>query len=690
MARDLVFEIGVEEIPSAALYDAVSQLQGLAEKRLKSLLLGYEDVRVYGSPRRLVVLVLGLAERQEDLHQRIKGPAAKSAFGPEGRPTPAAIGFARGKGVAVSELVREEEGGKEYVFAVIDREGAASGDVLPDALGSLAAEIQWPKSQRWGIGDARFIRPVRWLLALYGSEVVRVRFAGLTADRLTWGHRFLAKNPISVPDADQYFEALERGKVMVDGATRAEFLREGIDAAAESAGARAVVPEKVFAEVVNLVEYPTVAVGHFDDAFLRVPREVLETAMESHQRYFPLESAEGTLTDGFIVAHNGDPDLTEAIVRGHERVIRARLADAAFFYDEDLKANMEDWVERLETSVFHEKLGTLAAKTERIETLVGVLAEICGAGPDTSAAAVRAAHLAKADLVSHAVVEFPVLQGVMGRYYALAAGEEPEVADAILEHYRPRFAGDALPGSAAGMLLSAADKLDTICGIFAIGQGPTGSADPYALRRSAIGVLAMILEGGLAITLHRAIEASLESYRDATSFEPDDVGAAISAFFKGRLGVLLRDRGLAHDIISAVLLDSTVNDPADVLARATALTTMRASDAGADVLVAFKRAANLADPSAGVRPDATSMGPQEKALYDAVLGVRTDLSAAITRRSYDEAIGLLASLRDPVDAFFEGVLVMDPDETVRHNRLALLNMVIEPFAGFADLAALEG
>jgi glycyl-tRNA synthetase beta chain len=415
MARDLVFEIGVEEIPSAALCDAVSQLQGLAEKRLKSLLLGYEDVRVYGSPRRLVVLVLGLAERQEDLHQRIKGPAAKSAFGPEGRPTPAAIGFARGKGVAVSELVREEEGGKEYVFAVIDREGAASGDVLPDALGSLAAEIQWPKSQRWGSGDARFIRPVRWLLALYGSEVVRVRFAGLTADRLTWGHRFLAKNPISVPDADQYFEALERGKVMVDGATRAEFLREGIDAAAESAGARAVVPEKVFAEVVNLVEYPTVAVGHFDDAFLRVPREVLETAMESHQRYFPLESAEGTLTDGFIVAHNGDPDLTEAIVRGHERVIRARLADAAFFYDEDLKANMEDWVERLETSVFHEKLGTLAAKTERIETLVGVLAEICGAGPDTSAAAIRAAHLAKADLVSHAVVEVPVLQGARGR-----------------------------------------------------------------------------------------------------------------------------------------------------------------------------------------------------------------------------------------------------------------------------------
>jgi glycyl-tRNA synthetase beta chain len=689
MTRDLVFEIGVEEIPSTALYAATSQLARLAEKALKEARLEYADMKTYGAPRRLVLHLEGLAERQDDLRMRAKGPALKAAFDPGGMPTGAAEGFARGKGVAVEDLVRGDEAGGEYVYAVIERDGAPALDVLPELLASLAAGLDWPKSQRWGSGTARFIRPVRSLLALFGGEVVPVSFAGLTAGRLLWGHRFLADNPIEVPSADEYFDALERGKVLLDGEERARFIREGVEAAAAGLGGVAVTPEKTFAEVVNLVEYPTVAVGHFDEAFLRVPREVLETAMESHQRYFPVSSSDGALTDAFIVVHNGDPERTEAIVRGHERVLRARLADAAFFYDEDLAADMESWVERLTASTFHEKLGTLAAKVVRIEAVVGALAVQHGADPAAAAQARRAAHLCKADLVSHAVVEFPTLQGVMGRYYALAAGEEPEVADAIVEHYRPRFAGDAVPPSVAGMLVSAADKLDTICGIFAIGAAPTGSGDPYALRRGAIGVLALVLDGGLRLTFTEAIAAALAGYVDVVEFDLDVVGDTVKEFFAGRLEGMLRDRGHAYDTVEAVLAVAN-DDPADALRRCAALSAARETDAMRDLEIAYARAKNLGRRELGVGYDREMMLPAEIALADAVEGEESALAEAVARADYEGALAMLANLRGPIDAFFTDVLVMDPDEGVRDNRLRLLNRFVAVFDGVADFSKLAG
>jgi glycyl-tRNA synthetase beta chain len=689
MARDLVFEIGVEEIPSTPLYSATTQLKELAEKRLKSLRLEYEEVHAFGAPRRLVLFIEGLAERQDDLHQRLKGPSVKGAFGPDGAPTPAALGFARGKGVDVADLVRGEEAGGEYVYALIERVGSPSSEVLPDMLASVAADLQWPRSQRWGSGDTRFIRPVRWLLALLGTEVVPVAFAGLKAGRLTWGHRFLSANPIEVPDATSFFDALERGKVMLDGEQRAIFVREGVEAAAAGESATAVVPEKVFAEVVNLTEYPTVAVGHFDESFLRVPREVIETAMESHQRYFPLQDADGALTSGFVVVHNGDPDRTESIVRGHERVIRARLSDAAFFYDEDLRSSMEQWVERLSTITFQDRLGTLAAKTDRIEALAVELAGLAGVEPEHTGHALRAAHLCKADLVSHVVVEFPTLQGVMGRYYALAGGEDSEVADAVLEHYRPRFAGDALPDSLAGALVSAADKLDTICGIFAIGQAPTGSADPFALRRSAIGVLAMAIDGGLAITLDEAIASALDGLREVVTFDVQTTGASVKDFLVGRLEGMLRDRGHAYDTVDAVLAVAA-DDPADALARCVAFTEARASAAMTDLVTAFGRAKNLGDASLGGAWDRAIMNEAEAVLADAIEGEEGSVAAAVAEADYREALGLLAALRGPIDAFFEDVLVMDPDPELRRNRLRLLNRFVTLFEGVADFSRLQG
>lgn len=690
MPRDLLFEIGVEEIPSAPLYDAIAQLKLDAGKRLQSMRLPHVAVASYGAPRRLVLFIVGLAEEQQSVDSRVKGPAVKVAFDADGNATKAAEGFARGQGVEVADLVRDTENGGEYVFAVKRLVGGATAALLPEMLADLASGLNWPKAQRWGDGDARFIRPVRWMVALFGDEVVPVEFAGLTAGRTTYGHRFLSPGAIEVASATGYYAAAETGRFIFDHEERARIVEEGVEEVARAAGGTAVMPAKTRAEVINLVECPTVAAGHFDEEFLAVPREVLETAMESHQRYFPVENASGALTNAFVVVHNGDPERTGAIVAGHERVIRARLADAAFFYQEDLKASMEEWFGRLEQITFQEKLGSLEAKVERVERLTARLAALGGMEADVEAEAVRAAHLCKTDLVSHAVVEFPSLQGLMGRYYALAAGEQPRVAQAILEHYQPRYAGDTLPSSEPGMLVSAADKLDTMCGIFAIGQAPTGSADPYALRRGAIGVLSMMIDGGLKLPVSRAIVAAVQGYQGVVSgMHAQEVGDAVVSFVGSRLEGMLRERGHAYDIVAAVLAVA-FDDPADALTRCAALTEFRSTDAGRDLLVAFKRAANLADASVGAEPDAAMLGPEELALVDALSRAEGEVRALVRDRMYADALAALAELRAPVDTFFDAVLVMDADERLRTNRLKILNRVVDLFAGFADLALLEG
>lgn len=689
MRRELVFEIGAEEIPSTPLYQAIGQLKADAEAALAEAALEYGVVDVFGSPRRLVVRVSDVAERQEDVSLRVKGPAVKAAFDTEGQPTRAAEGFARSKGVDVASLERGEEPGGEYVYAVIDRPGRPALDVLPELLSGLVADIDWPKSMRWGTGEARFARPVRWLLALFGADVVPVSFGSLSAGRVTYGHRFLSPGPIEVPTASEYDLACKRGFVVHDHTQRAALVREGIEAAAAEIGAKAVVTEKVFAEVVNLVEWPVAGVGHFDEEFLSTPREVLETAMQSHQRYFPLEDADGALRAAFVVVHNGDPARTEAIVAGHERVLRARLADAAFFYEEDLARPLEGYVADLGDIVFQERLGTLAQKVQRVERLTGRLAEILGADPGATAAATRAAHLCKADLTTHVVIEFPALQGIMGAYYARAAGEPESVAAAIPEHYQPRFSDDAPPASLPGQLVSVADKFDTICGIFGAGMAPTGSADPYALRRSALGVLAIIL-GGLRLTLDEAIAASLDGYEGALQFERQSLGAEIKAFFTGRLEVLLRDRGHAYDTVAAVLAVAADN-PSDTLARCEALSSFRAASGVMDDLsVAFTRAKNLSAAELGVEVDTTLMGAEEAALTDALADAQERADRSLAVRDYDALLGVLAGLRGPIDAFFDAVLVMDPDERLRANRLRLLNRFVQLFERFADFSRLAG
>jgi glycyl-tRNA synthetase beta chain len=689
MARDLVFEIGTEELPSKALYGAIQQLQVAVPKALETARLEYDTVQVWGSPRHLVVLVSELAESQADAVHSHKGPAAKAAFDADGNPTKAAEGFARGKGVDVSALSVVNDGNGEYVYATVEVKGVSAAEVLPELLARLAENIEWPKSQRWGSGDARFSRPVRSLLALFGADVVSVEFAGLTAGRVTYGHRLLNPAGIEVPAAGEYLTALERGFVVADHEERARLIREGIEAAAQQLDAQAVVPEKTFAEVVNLVEYPTVAVGTFDAEFLEVPREILENAMESHQRYFPVEAADGTLTNRFIVAHNGDPKLTETIVRGHERVIRARLSDAAFFYREDLHKPLEAYAEQLDAIVFQEKLGSLGDKVRRIERLAGRIAKLLDASPDETAFAVRAAQLAKADLVTSAVVEFTDLQGVMGGYYADASGEAPEVAKAIVDHYKPRFAGDELPSTLPGRVVAIADKLDTIAGIFAIQMAPTGSADPYALRRGSIGVLQMLLDG-TELSLDELISAALGGYEGVTEFDVEATGAAIKEFIVGRLQTILRDRGNAYDTVDAILAVAA-DLPADASARCEALTTFRASsDDMEDLSVAYTRAKNLAQPELGVSADRSLMGAEELALADALENAESLAAQALDARAYSAVLEVYSGLRAPIDAFFDAVLVMDPDTAKRDNRLRLLNRFVALFGRFADFRLLAG
>jgi len=687
VSRTLLFEIGTEEIPSAPLYAAISQLKLDAEEALREARLEHGTVETFGAPRRLVLRVTELAERQEDQSLRVKGPALKAAFDADGNPTKAAEGFARGQGIDVSALEKVEDEKGAYVYAVVERVGQQTADVLPDVLAGLAAQIDWPKSMRWGESETRFVRPVRWLLALFGSDVVPVRFAGLAAGRTTAGLRFLESALVEVSSADEYGAAMSRSRVVYDQEARAERIRDGIDTAAVGAGGRAVVPEKVFAEVVNLVEYPTVGVGRFDQEFLEVPREVLETAMESHQRYFPLEGADGALMPAFVVVHNGDPQLTEQIVGGHERVIRARLADAAFFYREDLQRSLESYVAQLDGIVFQEKLGTLGDKVARVEALAAALAELADIGAAETAEAVRAAHLCKADLVTHAVVEFPSLQGVMGGYYAIASGETDGVANAIVEHYMPRYATDGVPSTLAGRVVSVADKLDTMVGIFGIGMPPTGSADPYALRRGAIGILSMVLEG-LGLTLDESIAAALAGYRDTHDFDAGAVGAAVKEFIVGRLEGVLRDRGNRYDTVAAVLAVSA-DDPADALKRCEALTPFRGREDIADLSVAFTRAKNLAKPELGTETDPAIMGAEEAALVDALAEAEQATGASLAVGDYTAALGVLASLRGPIDAFFDEVLVMAEDERLRENRLRLLNRMVALFMGVADFSKLE-
>ncbi len=690
--KDFLFEIGTEEMPSAPLINASKQLPKLLAAGLAAAGLAHGDIRVISSPRRLAAIVSDVATETEAVHESLRGPKTQIAFDADGNPTKAAQGFARKCGIDASELSRAvAEDGNEYVFAEKNVPSAPAMPIL-SALGhDVIAQIEWPnyRSQRWGSEHESFVRPIRWICALLGEEVVPVEYADVTSGNTTRGHRVLSPGEHVVSEPSAYEGVLEAAHVL--GAERREaVIREGISAIeAARPGCRVETPKKTFDEVVNLCEWPTVLVGKFDEEFLKVPHEIICESMLSNQRYFPIFDAEGNLTREFVIVSNADPAVSETVISGNERVVRPRLDDAKFFYEEDLKISLDQFRERLAKVAFQKDLGSVLAKSERIESIALALTHEARIGAKMAAASARAAHLCKADLVSSAVVEFTSQQGVMGGYYALAAGEGEDVAEGIRDHYRPRFAGDDLPEGTCGCVVAVADKLDTIAGMFAIGEPPTGSKDPYALRRAAIGVVT-ILRDRLHVSYEPLVAAALEALSDqGIEFDAEKVAADVNAFILGRMQQMVRDDGVSADTVAAVSAGS-VTAPDDFFALAHALEDARANDPETfeNLAIAFARAAHLADASIVGDADESLMGESELNLAKALTVAREGVSSALEAKEYASAISALAAVREPLDAFFADVMVMDEDQVLRENRLRLLGELVAVFSGVANIGEL--
>lgn len=682
MAKDLLFEIGTEEIPARFMPGAVAQLSGLAEKALADGRISHGGLKVYATPRRLALLVSAVEEVQADQTTKKKGPSLKVAFDAAGTPTRALEGFARSSGVAVGDLVSQEG----YVYAIQHDAGRPVRELLPDLLTGLVESLSFPKNMRWGDLDIRFVRPIHWLVALYGPEIVPVAVAGINSGRISRGHRILGSGAVSIDEPADYPDRMEANFVVVDPDKRREMIRGQVEALAVEQGGTATIDAELLEEVLYLVEYPTALCGRFEEKYLDLPPEAIITPMREHQRYFPVFSGEGKLLPVFITVRNGGNEFIDNVRHGNERVLRARLADARFFYDEDRKVPLGDRVEKLKTIVFQEGLGTMFDKAQRLKRLSAALAVRLGIAAEGLPVVERAAELAKADLVTGMVCEFTELQGVMGREYALLSGELPAVADAVFEHYLPRFAGDILPGSVAGRAVAIADKLDNIVTTFSRGLIPTGSQDPYALRRQALGIVNILIDGQAFLSLSAAVS---ETMRLSGILDPEKQGLLMTSvieFFRLRLKNVLGDAGIRYDVIEAVMATQP-DDMYDAWLRAQAVASPTGAAAVEKVVESFTRAANLAGKAAGDVVEPSLLETQaEKVLFGAVQDVRNRVAVSSGSRDYIGALLILAELADPIAAFFDDVMVMVEDSQVRDNRLALLRNITSLTEGIADFS----
>lgn len=690
MSRDLIFEIGCEEIPARLMPDTLEALRALAEDKLKGARLACGEVTTLGTPRRLVLVVRGLAEESEPREYEVKGPPARAAYTPEGQPTRAAEGFARSQGVELTSLVVRQTEGGEYVFATKREEGRPARQILAELLPDLVRSLSFPRPMRWGSGELRFVRPIRWLLALFGEEVIEFRLEGLKSDRLTYGHRFLAPGPFVIADVDEYFRRLEASYVVLSPEERRARIRAQGEQLAKEVGGRVLWPEDLLTEVTFLVEYPTALLGSFACDYLDLPSEVIVTPMKDHQRYFPVVNAEGELLPYFVAVRNGTEEHLDVVREGNEKVLRARLADARFFFEEDKKVPLAERVERLKHIVFQENLGTLFDKTVRLEALARYLAGAVGLDGTATTFVVQAAHLAKADLTTNMVYEFPELQGTMGREYALLSGEHASVAQAIAEQYLPRFAGDELPVTIAGSLLALADKLDTIVGCFGAGLIPSGSQDPYGLRRLASGSINIMLEGELDLSLAEMVKTAVRLYAEQRLLPrpEEEVAADVRDFLVQRLRIALEDRGLRYDVVEAVL-SAAPDYPSRAYSRAEAIARLRREPFFGRLLQALTRAGNLAR-HAGAEPLVPERFQEdaERELFRRYQDVAAVLPCLLDEEKYGEALEQLSTLADPVDRFFNDVLVMAPEPAVRANRLALLRAIRDLALSVADFSRL--
>ena len=683
MAKDLLFEIGAEEIPAGFMPNILGQLKQLAETKLNDAHLPFESIATYGTPRRLALIVKGLGDTSAEISERHKGPSASIAYDADGNPTKAAIGFARGKGLDVADLVVEDG----YIYAETKTAGVPAKDIITDMLPQLITGLNFPKSMHWGNLDAKFVRPVRWLVALFDEEVIPVEFATVKSGNVTRGHRFLGADEITIKNAASYVDTLKENFVMVDQDARRELISKQLHDMADSKNASIVWDDDLLEEINYLVEWPTALCGGFEESYLALPDAAIITPMKDHQRYFPLVDQNGKLLPMFLTVRNGSDHSIEIVQAGNERVLRARLDDAKFFFNEDRKKPLIDRQDGLTKIVFQEGLGNLADKTERLLTLGRVFSEECELHEDARVVLERATELAKTDLTTGMVTEFTELQGVMGKEYALLDGESPEVAEAIFEQYLPRFAGDVLPQTEAGKVLSIIDKIDNIVATFSRGLIPTGSQDPYALRRQTIGILNILLNSEWNISLRPIIVESM-NLLNVPADKQDELLGQVEEFITLRLKNIFLDREVPHHVIDLLLSNNELS-VADAEGLVKALLANRI-DENVELVQAFTRMYNLVKDVTYTGVDESLLKEDaERALYEAATKASEASIDAWDKNDYDAVVAVPATLVPAINKFFEDVMVMDKDEAIKANRLQLVRLAYSVMAIIGDISALK-
>ncbi|MGC8228514.1 glycine--tRNA ligase subunit beta [Pseudobacillus badius] len=680
--RDMLLEVGLEEMPARFVTESMNQLGKKVEEFLQEQKVSFEGVKLYSTPRRLAVLVEGAAEAQEDIEEEAKGPAKKIALQEDGSWSKAAIGFTRGQGMTVDDIYFKEINGVEYVHVNKFIKGQPTVDLLPK-LREIVIGLHFGKNMRWADNDLRYIRPIKWMVALFGSEVIPFQITNVSTGRTTKGHRFLGDS-VTVEMPGDYEELLKNQFVIADPAERKKSIRQQL-AQLETENKWVIpVDEDLLEEVTNLVEYPTALSGSFNSNFLELPEEVLITSMKEHQRYFPVKDKEGTLLPHFVTVRNGDSRSLDTVARGNEKVLRARLADADFFYKEDQSKEIDFFLNKLQAIVYHEKIGTLAEKVSRIRRLAAKLGELTGTAKEEKEKIDRAAEICKFDLVTQMVYEFPELQGIMGEKYARQKGEDAEVARAVNEHYEPRHAGDKAPETFTGAIVSLADKLDTIVSCFAVDIIPTGSQDPYALRRQAAGIVLILEEKKWDVSLETVLQAAIDVVKadQVGEKETEALLEELVAFFKLRIKHSLQERDVRYDLIDAVLAEQIGSLPS-LFAKAAVLMAHKEEAGFKEATEALSRVVNIAKKAsaAGAVKEQLFENEEEKALYKEFVHVQQGLEAAETA---EQQFALLSSLKQPIEQYFDHTMVMAEEAAVRENRLNQMRELSVLILNFAD------
>jgi glycyl-tRNA synthetase beta chain len=685
--KELLLEIGTEEIPAGFIPQALGNLEASARKELEGNRIDFQGVKTLGTPRRLLLVIESVSEKQRDIEMKKAGPSKQAAFDSKGNPTQAAIGFAKSQSVPVESLkvIQTEKG--EYVCALKEEPGKPTADLLPSIVSKLILSIPFQKSMRWGEVPIRFARPIHWILALFGGEIIPFEVGSVRSGNLTYGHRFMHPGAIQVKDFRSYLKKMGEAFVIVDPLERKKRIEEEMIREGASVSGRVLKDEELLEEVTFLVEYPVALCGNFDPAFLSLPREIVIHSMKEHQRYFPVEDDHGVLLPHFVCISNTNAKDRKVVVKGNERVLKARLSDAAFFFQDDLKISLEKRLEQLKKVVFQTKLGTSYEKVMRFTQLALFICDRID--PKLRKTVERASLLCKADLVTGMVGEFPKLQGIVGKEYARLSGEKPEVYNAIYEHYLPGFAGDRLPSSSVGDTVSIADKLDTIVGCFGVGLVPSGTADPFGLRRQALGIIRIILEKKYSLSLLQLVEESEKQLKEKMAHSSEEVKKEVLDFFRIRYQNLLLERGYPFDMIEAVV-STSIDELLDVQHRIDALRGARERKDFESIVIGFKRAMNILKGAPSPKKLTPSLFSEdgERNLYQSYLKAKEKIDHHLNKRDYESSLLEMTQMKKPIDEFFDKVMVMAEDEKIRNNRLALLDEIGQLFLRIADFSKL--